>query len=532
MIFFMRGILALVGLLALPVLAHAQAGGPFVRPGCTSLTSPVAHATACFDTTAGKWKVWDGATWVGALATHAGTVNVKDYGARGDATTDDTASVQAAITAARAANATVVVPPGTYVITGSLTDTTSGTVPGLRLIGAGARSTVFDWRGASAAMLRLDGGAASTFQQYGRLADFRITTTTSPVASHGIQLRAAWGLQIEQVWIDSLTGDAIRVAISSGDADSVAHLHIRDCRLEGNTGYGFNDASGAGISALAFLTIENCYIRANTAGGIRWSGQLGRILSSTIAQNGGDGGLYIRQNGVAPQQLAVENNEFDSNLAQHIKIDGGLNLVLRNNQLTFQALTPPGAFGPTTGLLIGDGATALQNVVVSGTRVRSTPTNPSSATTVYSVAANATYTLIQDTAWQAFSGANATRVADAGVLTMIRDDGLWTQAALTFTRTSGAGPFTPSTANGPFQELRMTTAGAVTVNQPTGAAAGRELLLVVFNDSGGAITVTFNAAYLTTGYTDPANGKRRSARFAYNPTAGVWIQIGDWSGDL
>lgn len=49
----------------------------------------------------------------------ATTVNVRDFGAKGDGTTDDTATLQAAIDAAAAKQGTLVVPPGIY-LTGSL----------------------------------------------------------------------------------------------------------------------------------------------------------------------------------------------------------------------------------------------------------------------------------------------------------------------------------------------------------------------------------------------------------------------------
>lgn len=50
------------------------------------------------------------------------TVSVKDFGAKGDGVTDDTAAIQAAVTAAIAAShATVVFPPGGYKVTGTIT---------------------------------------------------------------------------------------------------------------------------------------------------------------------------------------------------------------------------------------------------------------------------------------------------------------------------------------------------------------------------------------------------------------------------
>lgn len=48
-------------------------------------------------------------------------LDVKDYGARGDGTTDDTVAIQAAFTAAGAAGGTALIPPGTYAVTAQLT---------------------------------------------------------------------------------------------------------------------------------------------------------------------------------------------------------------------------------------------------------------------------------------------------------------------------------------------------------------------------------------------------------------------------
>ena len=88
------------------------------------------------------------------------TVSVKDFGAVGDGTTNDTAAIQAAIDAiAAAGGGAVLVPRGNYRLQSTLT------IPGLvRLVGEGAgrvaqpvqaASTVFSWYGGAAEMVRL-----------------------------------------------------------------------------------------------------------------------------------------------------------------------------------------------------------------------------------------------------------------------------------------------------------------------------------------------------------------------------------------
>ena len=73
--------------------------------------------------------------------------NVKDYGAIGDGTTDDTAAFNAAI----AANNTILVPNGSYVISSPLDDEAS---PRTNLIGESRESTTLKYTGSSNGMIR------------------------------------------------------------------------------------------------------------------------------------------------------------------------------------------------------------------------------------------------------------------------------------------------------------------------------------------------------------------------------------------
>jgi hypothetical protein len=80
----------------------------------------------------------------GAGGSIDGFYNVKDapYSAVGDGTTDDTAAVQAAITAAKASGGIVFIPPGTYKITTTLNCNNSG--KSFRVTGGGGRGHIYE----------------------------------------------------------------------------------------------------------------------------------------------------------------------------------------------------------------------------------------------------------------------------------------------------------------------------------------------------------------------------------------------------
>src|SRR5690348_4237531 len=67
-------------------------------------------------------------TVVGKVAKGSLVLNVKDYGAKGDGTTDDTAAIQSAINVSTTANPRAIFfPAGTYKITAALTVSVTGT---------------------------------------------------------------------------------------------------------------------------------------------------------------------------------------------------------------------------------------------------------------------------------------------------------------------------------------------------------------------------------------------------------------------
>ena len=67
--------------------------GIFAPTACSAITSPVSGTSECLDTTRGVWNNYDGTRWQSDVALATGVINAKDYGAKGDGTTDDTAAL-------------------------------------------------------------------------------------------------------------------------------------------------------------------------------------------------------------------------------------------------------------------------------------------------------------------------------------------------------------------------------------------------------------------------------------------------------
>ena len=72
----------------------------------------------------------------------------------------------------------------------------------------------------------------------------------------------------------------------------------------------------------------------------------------------------------------------------------------------------------------------------------------------------------------------------------------------------------------------VTTTGAtVTIAAPINGYDAQELDMTIHNTSGGAITVTWDAAFKITGFATPATGFYRSLRFRYDSNYGFWYVI-------
>lgn len=456
-------------------------------------------------------------------------VNARWFGATGDGTTDDTEALQAAIDYCD--GSPLYVPEGSFRVTETLVWGTSDSLaPGLKIRGAGIGKTVFLSAVASGPCFSAFSDTEYNFQTGVEMSDFSILPYGVPANSSGIRLKGVWQSRFSMLQIRGLSLHGVLIESETGDGDACAHLTFDSLDLSANGGYGlFVDATDTAFGVSNFQ-LSDSVVRANALGGARCSGLGMRFLRNSFAQNRGVGGLYIPEVFFGSQTVNISDNEFDSNAVQHCRVENTLGGFFWNNEMTFQDDGSGYGFRPTLGLVLGSTA-LIRGFRASNNRLRSNPTNPSSATTAFQVGSFCTNVRVDTPIIQAFSGGNATVLSDAGTNTFWEDgDGLGLQTLKTALVTASASPVVPDMLAGLFQRIGVTIA-AVTISPPTPASPpdGRELVLCIINSSGGAITVTFDAVYGVQGYTDPANGQRTSARFAYDDTTNLWTQVGAWS---
>jgi hypothetical protein len=324
------------------------------------------------ETDTGAWKMGDGVTaWTSLPYQPRQTVlNVRDYGAVGDGTTDDTAALTSALTAATALGgsvakaATVLIPPGEYRITSNVSVPANVTIRG-----AGIQSTVIAPVGAITGL---------TMNNYSRLEQLRVRGTTGPgvpvvAGSVGVNSAAAshhWvldhvaiayleigvvhtncfitsldtcvinacttGLQISGANNNAVTvtGGEIAACVTGVDITSGSSgvgLRFIACCIEGNTGWGMSLAG-----AQYLISVLGSYFEANTSGHITVTG-VTHALTVRNSSFVGDSPFCLKM--TAGVESIIDGNSFASTNGAPVAISCGAS-VARTNIGTNYYLAP------------------------------------------------------------------------------------------------------------------------------------------------------------------------------------------------
>jgi hypothetical protein len=501
---------------------------------------------------AGEFAASSGSSLVGFIQSGTGAVartlqskerdivSVKDFGAVGDGTTDDTAAIQSAIDTGYS----LYIPSGTYKISATLNLTTTSN-HGQKIYGAGpiningganSNKTILKPTAAVTKLFVIDGTSFANYVQHFEFSDFSVdmTNMTDATTTAAFNQIHAWGGKYKNITVVNdgtnkrgllFNAGAYTTIVEGGqynrieatgisDGDQVTTISFYNVGAES---YIFNYASSMSLFGGAVqgttdkftlfhvtgLTISGVDIEG-TGTYLVFGANCNSIFASGNQLTGFAGTL---QTGTCYGPYIITDTPYDTSTKFYIS-RGTLRLWndgVNNGETHFYS----GASNATYYVSVGRTTTDL-NIVVSGA------TNDP----IVGAVAGDSAIGVGGTAKLWLYGGGGTPVAH------ISSVGLTLVAPLLYRiagATYSASIAIDSTIAAHFA-INANTTGAFTIQSPSGGTTGQELSIRVRNYSGGALgTITWGALYKLGTWTSPANNYSISITFLYDGYN--WVEI-------
>lgn len=279
--------------------------------------------------------------------------DVKDFGAKGDGVTDDTAAIQAAVDAAtgpgdpafvtRLALGPVFIPPGRYRVSAPIV---CRSIQGLQLLGSGYTDTVLVPSGDFDCVLDFDGIA------YARVQGLAVGDSSS-VLDSAVRLdwtsaahRSTTNVVFEGIWVRQVDVRAAFAVAERSPRRQVSEVTWRTClaygpgaSIGGRERVGFSLGSGLHGNVLALNFYDSNVVRWDV--GVKWDASNGNWSGGSIGHNGTD---FVVNGAASEVSIQGVRSESSGRLLEGKNTGGVSGVSISDVQFHCNQLDPDDAF--------------------------------------------------------------------------------------------------------------------------------------------------------------------------------------------